>query len=265
MSRITVVGGTGRIGTIVTALLTRAGHEVIVASPSSGVDAATGAGLARAVRGAQVVVDVSKPNTYENEAVLAYFSRAATRLAEVEREAGVGHHVLLTTVGAREPHGIGFYAAKVAAEDIVRDSGIPFTLIRSTQFFEFFGTIADTSMHDGVVRLPRVLVRPIAGQDAGAAIVRAAMGMPRDGEFEIAGPEQLPLDEFVRRGLAACGDPRLVVRDPDADYFGGHPGERTLLPGTCAQIFPTRFDDWLDRHTVGHAAAGGRSARRAAR
>lgn len=248
MSTIAIIGGTGRIGTIVTALLTGQGHTVVVASPSTGVDAATGSGLAHALRGVHTVVDVSKPNTYEDEAVLAYFTTSATRLAAAERAAGVAHHVLLTTVGARRDHGIRYYEAKVAAEDIVRDAGVPYSIVRSTQFFEFFGTIADASMRDGVVRLPRALVQPIAARDTAAAVAEAASGGPLETELEIAGPESMPVDEFVRRGLIARHDARLVLRDPAAAYFGGHPGERTLLPGDGARLSRTRFGDWLAAH-----------------
>ncbi|TFV82633.1 LysR family transcriptional regulator [Microbacterium sp. dk485] len=241
--RIVLVGGTGRIGSRVAAKLL--GHDVVVAARSTGVDSASGAGMGEALSGADVVVDVTRPPASEPAAADAFFRRSTTNLLREGRSAGVGHHVALTIVGTRRHPDIPYYAAKAMQERLIRGSGMPYTLVHATQFFEFVGGIADAATAGGSVRLPRSLVQPIAADDVADALVRTILAPPMNDDVEIAGPERFPLDDFVRRALVARNDSRLVLADHRARYFGGRIGTRTLLPGAHAAIGTTRFDTLL--------------------
>jgi uncharacterized protein YbjT (DUF2867 family) len=246
MTKIVVIGGTGLIGSKVVAKLTEHGHEVVVAAPNTGVNTLTGEGVAEALQGAQVVVDVSNSPSFEENDVLNFFTTSTKNLIAAEAEAGVRHHVALTIVGTNRPQDIPYFRAKTAQEKLIKESGIPFSLVHATQFFEFLGSIADISV-DGndIVHLPGALIQPIAAEDVATAVARTSAGTPTNGDVEIAGPEQFTMDEFVRRGLAFRGDPRIVVQDPDAQYYGAHIDELTLLPVAGAQIFDTTLASWL--------------------
>jgi uncharacterized protein YbjT (DUF2867 family) len=244
MAKIVVIGGTGLIGSKVVAKLTEHGHEALAAAPNTGVDTLTGEGVAAALAGADVVVDVSNSPSFEEDAVLDFFTTSTTNLIEAERAAGVGYHVALTIVGTNRPQNIPYFHAKVAQEKLIRESGIPYSLVHATQFFEFLGSIADISTEGDIVRLPGARIQPMAAEDVATAVARTAAGSPV-GDVEIAGPEAFGLDEFIRRGLAFRGDPRTVLRDDEAQYYGAHIDERTLLPVDGAEIFETRLEEWL--------------------
>jgi len=245
--RIVVVGGTGRLGSKVVAELQRRGHEPVAAAPSTGFDSITGVGVAEGLAGAQAVVDVSNAPSFEAEAVLRFFQTSTNTLLAAERTAGIAHHVLLSIVGAdREPES-GYLSAKVAQERRVADGGVPFTIIRATQFFEFIGQIADSATTDGTVRLPTAHLQPIAVGDVAVAVADVVEGPPADAVVEVAGPESIGLDELARRVLSATGDPRPVVTDESVPYFGAHLGRTSLTPGPEARIAPTRLDEWLSR------------------
>jgi uncharacterized protein YbjT (DUF2867 family) len=244
MSKIIVIGGTGLIGSKVVTKLNEHGHEAVPAAPNTGVNTITGEGLAEALQGADVVVDVSNSPSFAPDDVMQFFTTSTTHLLQAEAAAGVRHHVALTIVGTNRPHNIPYFAAKVAQEKLVRESGIPSSLVHATQFFEFLGSIADVSTDGDTVRLPGALIQPMAAEDVSTAVARAAAGAPL-GDTEIAGPEAFGLDEFIRRGLGFRGDPRVVVRDDSAPYYGAQIEERTLLPVDGAEIFPTTLDAWL--------------------
>ncbi|NNC12011.1 SDR family oxidoreductase [Planctomonas sp. JC2975] len=244
MARIIVVGGTGLIGSKVVAKLREHGHDAIAAAPSTGVNTITNEGVSDALAGADVVVDVANSPSFEEKAVLEFFETSTGNLIAAEREAGVRHHVALTIVGTNRPQNIAYFAAKSAQEKLIRESGIPYSLVHATQFFEFLGSIADISTEGDTVRLPGALIQPMAAEDVATAVARAAAGDPV-GEIEIAGPEQFGMDEFVRRGLTFRDDPRTVVRDDTAPYYGAVIEERTLIPVEGATIFETRLEDWL--------------------
>lgn len=244
MAKIVVIGGTGLIGSKVVAKLTEHGHEAVAASPNTGVNSLTGEGLAEALAGANTVVDVSNSPSFAPEDVLEFFTTSTRNLLEAEAAAGVTHHVALTIVGTNRPQNIPYFTAKVAQEKLIRESGIAYSLVHATQFFEFVGSIADISTDGDTVRLPGALIQPIASEDVATAVARAAAGTPL-GDVEIAGPEAFGMDEFVRRGLTFRGDPRTVVRDDDAPYYGVRIEERTLIPLDDAQIFETRLEEWL--------------------
>ncbi|WP_191906582.1 SDR family oxidoreductase [Microbacterium lushaniae] len=241
--RIVLVGGTGRIGTRVAAKLV--GHDVVVAARSTGVDSASGAGLRDALRGAEVVVDVTRPPISDGAPADAFFRRSTANLLREGRNAGARHHVALTIVGTRRHTDIPYYAAKAMQERLIRGSGTPYTLVHATQFFEFVGEVADAATAGGSVRLPRALVQPMAAGDVADALVRTILATPANDDIEIAGPERFHLDDFVRRALVARNDSRLVLADPRARYFGGRIGMRTLLPGRRAAMSATRFDTLL--------------------
>jgi len=245
MAKIVVVGGTGLIGSKVVAKLNEHGHEAIAASPNTGFNAVTGEGVAETLAGADVVVDVANSPSFEESAVLEFFTTSTTNLLAAEAVAGVGHHVALTIVGTNRPQSIPYFTAKVAQEKLIREGGVPYSLVHATQFFEFVGSIADISTEGGTVRLPGALIQPMAAEDVATAVARMAAGAPVNGDVEIAGPEAFGLDEFVRRGLTFRNDPRTVVRDDEATYYGAHIEERTLLPIEGAQIFETRLEEWL--------------------
>jgi uncharacterized protein YbjT (DUF2867 family) len=243
--KIVIIGGTGLIGSKLVTKLTELGHEAVPASPATGVNTITGEGLADVLTNASVVADVSNSPSFEDAAVLEFFETSTRTLLGAESAAGVGHHVALSVVGNdRVPDG-GYLRAKAAQEKLIAASTIPYSIVRATQFFEFFESIAQTATDGDTVRLPGALVQPMAADDVAAAVARIAAGSPRNGIVEVAGPEEIPLDEFVRRGLTARHDPRRVLCDPRAPYFGGMPGERALLPGDGAQLSRTRFEDWL--------------------
>ena len=245
MAKIGVMGGTGLIGSKVVSKLQALGHEAVPASPNSGVNAVTGEGLAEALTGADVVVDVSNSPSFAPQDVMDFFVAGTTNLLAAEKAAGVKHHVALTIVGT-QPGVNAYFDAKVAQEKLIRDSGVPYSLVHATQFFEFVGAIADISVVDGAVRLPGGLVQPIAAEDVATAVADTAANRHAVGDIEIAGPESFGLDEWVRRALAFRHDAREVIRDDSALYYGGPISERTLVPfDGDAWIFETRLDEWL--------------------
>src|SRR6516164_7088935 len=244
--KIVVIGGSGLIGKKLVSNLRQRGHEVVAASPSSGVNTITGEGLAKALTGAQVVVDVSNAPAWEDKAVLEFFETSGRNLSAAEAAAGVGHHVGLSIV-ATDRTDNGYFRAKVAQEKLIAASGIPYTIIRATQFMEFLGGIADSSADGNIVRLPPVLFQPIAADDVAAIVAEVALAAPRSGIVEIAGPERAPFDEMVARYLRAVGDQREVVRDPEARYFGGRVEEHSLVPLGDARLGRIGLDEWLRR------------------
>jgi len=245
MAKIVVIGGSGLIGSKVVAKLAAHGHEAIPASPNSGVNTITGEGLADALNGADVVVDVSNSPSFAPDDVMEFFTTSTKNLIAAAREAGVGHYVALTVVGTDRPNTIAYFAAKSAQEQLIRESGIPYSIVHATQFFEFITGIAAVSGNGDGLHLPGNLVQPIAADDVATAVARTAAGAPLDADIEIAGPEVMGLDEMVRRGLAFRGDEREVVTDPEAQYFGAHMEERTLMPVAGAQQFATTLQEWL--------------------
>lgn len=249
--KVVVIGGSGLIGSKVVKKLREHGHEAVAASPDSGVNTLTGEGLADALRGASVVVDVSNSPSFADAAVLKFFVSSTSNLLDAEAAAGVGHHVALSIVGTDRPLflGSGYARAKMAQETLIKAAPIPYSIVHATQFYEFLGGIADAATEGTTVRVPPVLIQPMAAEDVAAAVARTAMGKPLNGTTEIGGPEALRFDEFIRRGLAARNDPRQVVADPSARYFGAELGERTLVPGDGARLGETRLDAWLSQST----------------
>ena len=245
MSRIVVIGGTGLIGSKVVQKLTAHGHEAIAASPNSGVDTLTGAGLADVLRGADAVVDVSNSPSFADDDVMHFFTTATTNIAAAAKDAGVGHYIALSVVGAEKMVDSGYQRAKVAQEQIIRESGIPFSIVHATQFFEFAKSIADSATEDGSVRLSHARIQPIAAEDVATTVAKTAAGEPTGTIVEIAGPEQFGLDEFVGIGLAYRDDPRPIIVDADATYFGQRLTDDMLVPGPGATLFDTRFVEWL--------------------
>jgi len=243
--KIVVVGGTGLIGSKVVRMLSGHGHEAVPASPASGVNTLTGEGLKEVLQDAQVLIDVSNSPSFADDDVMAFFRTATGNLVEAGREAGVGHYVALSVVGSDRLPDSGYLRAKDAQEKLIKASGIPFSVVRATQFFEFFGGIADSATDGTTVRLPAAGVQPIAAEDVATAVARTAAGAPLNGMAEIAGPEVFTMDEWVREGLAFRKDPREVVTDDEARYFGEKPGKDGLLPGPGAQLAETRFATWL--------------------
>ena len=244
--RCVVVGGSGLVGARLVAQLRAAGDDVVSASRSTGVDTVTGEGLSDALHGADVVVDVSNAPAFEDGAVLAFFEASGRNLLRAAADAGVGHHIALSVVGTDRLQASGYFRAKRAQERLIEGSGIPHTFGRATQFFEFARGIADAAAAGGTVRLPVALVQPIAADDVARGLAEVARGRP-EGTIELAGPETLPLDDFVRRFLHASDDGRTVIGDPGTAYFGAMLEARTLLPDDGARIGPTRFADWLRR------------------
>ncbi len=243
--KIVVIGGTGRIGSKLVDKLRRLGHDVVAASPASGINTITGEGLGAALAGARVVVDVANSPSFEDAAVLEFFETSGRNLLAAEKEAGVGHHVALSVVGADRAPDSGYMRAKVAQEDLVERSGIPYTILRSTQFFEFMSGIAESGFDGQNVRVSSALVQPILSDDVVAVLAEVAIGAPVNGTIEVGGPERLPLDEFVREAMNAAHDTRPVVADPRARYFGAELDDRTLIPGAGAQLGTTHFGEWL--------------------
>jgi len=245
--KIVVIGGTGLIGSKLVTKLCEQGHEAVAASPNSGVNTITGEGLAEALRGASVVVDVSNSPSFEDAAVLKFFETSTRNLLAAEAEAGVGHHVALSVVGTERLSESGYFRAKIAQEKLIKRSSIPYSIVHATQFFEFIKSIADASTDGNMVRLAPVLIQPMAADDVASAVGRVAAESPLNGTVEVAGPEHFRLDELIRRGLSSRNDPREVIADPHARYFGAELSERTLVPGDDARLGETRFEDWLSR------------------
>jgi uncharacterized protein YbjT (DUF2867 family) len=245
--RIVVIGGTGLIGSKVVSKLGEHGHEAIAASPDTGVNTVTGEGLAGALAGADVVVDVSNAPAWEDDAVMSFFKTATGNILAAEAAAGVSHHVALSVVGTERLTESGYFRAKLAQEQLIEGGGIPYSIVRATQFFEFMPRIADEATEGEIVRLPPAMIQPMAADDVAAAVGRAAAGEPLNGMTEVAGPEAFRLDELIRGILAKRDDPRTVVADPKAFYFGINPTERVLLPGPDARLAETRFSDWYER------------------
>ncbi|HEY7579163.1 MAG TPA: SDR family oxidoreductase [Acetobacteraceae bacterium] len=244
--KIVVIGGTGLIGSKTVAILRQGGHEVIAASPQSGINTITGEGLKEAVAGAQVVIDLANSPSFEDKAVLAFFETSGRNLLAAEAAAGVRHHVALSIVAIDRTDN-GYFRAKVAQEKLIAASGVPHTIIRSTQFLEFLGGIADSSMDGSVVRLPPVLFQPIASDDVAAVVAEVALAPPRNAIVEIAGPERVPLSEILARYLKAVGDRREVMSDPEARFWGGRVEENSLVPLGEARLGRIGLDEWVRR------------------
>jgi uncharacterized protein YbjT (DUF2867 family) len=249
--KIVVIGGTGLIGSKTVAMLREHGHEAVPASPNTGVNTITGEGLAEALDGAQVVIDVSNSPSFERAAVLEFFETSTRNLLAAEAEAGVGHHVAVSIVGTERMPENGYFAAKIAQEQLIEKSGNPFSLVHATQFFEFTRGIADTATDGNSVRIAPVLYQPMAGDDVAQAVARVSVGSPLNGRTEIAGPEQFRMDEFFRDALAGWGDPRQVVTDVHARYFGSELSERSLVPGDGATLGKIRYRDWAAQNAAG--------------
>jgi uncharacterized protein YbjT (DUF2867 family) len=243
--KIVVIGGSGLIGKKVVMNLRQRGHEVLAASPSSGVNAVTGEGLAQALAGARVLVDVANAPSWEDNAVLAFFETSGRNLVAAEVAAGVSHHVALSVVGTDRLLAGGYFRAKMAQEKTIKASPIPFTIVRATQFFEFVGGMAQAATEGQTVRLPPVLMQPIASDDVAAAVADAALAEPLNGAFDLAGPEAIRQDELVRQFLNATRDARTVIVDAKALYFGIAVDDRSLTPGDNPRLGSTRFADWL--------------------
>ncbi len=243
--KIVVIGGTGLIGSKLVNKLQKQGDEAVAASPNTGVNSITGEGLADALKGASVVVDVTNSPSWEDAAVLKFFETSTRNLLTCEAAAGVGHHVAVSVVGTERLLESGFFRAKIAQENLIKASSIPYTIVRATQFFEFVKGLADISVEGDKVHLAPVLFQPMAADDVATGVGRIAVGPPANGIVEIAGPEQFRLDELVRRRLATLEDPREVITDTNARYSGAKVSEKTLLPGNNARLGETRFEVWL--------------------
>lgn len=262
--KIVVIGGTGLIGSKLVNKLREHGHEAVAASPSSGVNTLTGEGLAEALKGAAVAVDVTNSPSWEDAAVMKFFETSTRNLLTSEAAAGVGHHVALSVVGTDRLLASGFFRAKMAQENLIKGSSIPYSIIRATQFFEFLKGLADISVDGGKVHLPPVLFQPMAADDVASAVGRIAAGPPVNGTVEIGGPEQFRLDDLVRRRLASLKDPREVIADPKALYSGAKVSEKTLVPGNNARLGETTFETWLTQSAAQIPGAKSPAARAAA-
>ena len=243
--KVVVIGGTGLIGSKLVAKLGEHGHQAVAAAPNTGVNTLTGEGLAEVLEGAAVVVDVSNSPSFADGPVMEFFRTSTTNLLEYSAKAGVGHYVALSLVGTDRLTESGYFRAKIVQETMIRESGRTYSIVHATQFFEFVKAIADFSTVDGKIHLPPALIQPMAAEDVAAGVARTAVGKPLNGIREIGGPEQFRLDELVRKGLAAKGDPREVVADEQARYYGARLSERTLVPGPDAQLGEITFDKWL--------------------
>ena len=251
--KIVVIGGSGLIGKKVVKHLRQQGLEAVAASPSSGVNAVTGEGLAQALAGARVVVDVANAPSFEDKAVLEFFEKSGRNLLTAEAAAGVRHHVALSVVGTDRLLAGGYFRAKMAQENLIKASPVPYTIVRATQFFEFVDSIAQSATEGQTVRLPPVLMQPIASDDVAAVMAEVAVGEPLNGTIDLAGPEPIRLDELVRKFLSAKGDARTVTTDARAGYFGGIPvDDQSLTPGDHPRLSQTRFADWLSLNGRGH-------------
>src|SRR6267143_2545193 len=241
--KIVIIGGTGRIGSKVVTHLREQGHQAVAVSPDTGVNTLTGQGLAGVLAGAAVVVDASNSPSFEDAAVLKFFETSTTNLLAAEAAAGVGHHVALSVVGSDRAPDSGYLRAKIAQEKLIRNSSIPYSIVRATQFFEFGKRIADDATDGTTVHIAPVLFQPIAATDVAIAVCRVAVGAPLNRFVEVAGPQQFRFDEFIRLGLSARQDPRVVAADPHARYYGAELGERALVPGADARLGEIRFED----------------------
>jgi uncharacterized protein YbjT (DUF2867 family) len=248
--KVVIIGGSGLIGKKLAALLAQAGHEVSSASPSSGVNTVTGEGLAPALAGAEVVVDVTNSPSFEASAVMNFFKASTENLLAAERAAGVRHHVALSVVGSERLADSGYLRAKVAQESLIKAGKVPYTIVRATQFFEFLSAIAQGGTEGQTVRASSALMQPIAADDVAAALARVVTEAALNGTCDIAGPEAVPLDELLRRWLKAGHDPREVVRDDDAPYFGARLGNESLIPGPGARIGTISLDAWLAKNAA---------------
>ncbi len=253
--KIVVIGGTGLIGSRLVKKLREHGHEAIAASPNTGVNSVTGAGLAEALKGASVVVDVTNAPDWEDTAVLKFFQTSTRNLLTYEAAAGVAHHVALSVVGTDQLSESGYFRAKIAQEELIKASAIPYTIVRATQFFEFLKGLADFMFDGKQVRLPHVLFQPMAADDVASALARVAAGKPVKGIVEIGGPEQFRLDDLVRQRLTSLKDPREIVADPNARYGGARLSEKTLVPGNNARLSETRFETWVAQSAAQKPAA----------
>jgi len=251
--KVVVIGGTGLIGSKVVTNLTEHGHEAVPASPRLGINTITGEGLGEALDGASVAVDVSNSPSIDYAPALEFFGKSTRNLLAAEQAAGVGHHVALSVVGTKELSEAGdlgttiagYFSAKATQENLIKTSSIPYSIVHATQFFEFLKSIADDATDGDTVRLPPVRFQPMAAEDVAAAVARAAVAAPINGVVEVGGPEQFEFDMLIRRFLGASNDPRVVLSDPSAHYFGAKVGERTLVPGDDASLGEIKFEDWL--------------------
>jgi uncharacterized protein YbjT (DUF2867 family) len=248
--KIVVIGGTGLIGTKLVQILRQQGQEVVAASPRSGVNTLTGEGLAEALAGAQVVVDVANSPSFEDKAVLTFFETSGRNLLAAETAAGVRHHVALSVVGTERLLASGYFRAKMAQENLIKSSSIPYTIVRATQFFEFVGAMAQAATDGQSVRLPPALMQPVASADVAAVLAAVAVEKPSNRTIELAGPERIRMDELVRRFLNAHRDERQVITDVHARYFGTDVNDQSLIPGHNPRIGPTRFENWLSSQSI---------------
>jgi uncharacterized protein YbjT (DUF2867 family) len=246
--KIVVIGGTGLIGSKTVRLLQQKGHDVRAASPASGVNAVTGQGLAVALAGADIVVDVSNSPSFADADVMAFFENSARNLAKAEKEAGVKQHVALSVVGTERLLASGYFRAKMRQEELIRESGMPYTILRATQFFEFIAAIGQSSVQGDAIRLSEALIQPVASDDVSAAVADVTLAPPVNGMVELAGPEQFKLYQIVGRALEAAGDRRAIVVDPKAPYFGTELNDRSLVPsGPNPRLGTIRYEDWLKK------------------
>jgi uncharacterized protein YbjT (DUF2867 family) len=248
--KIVVIGGTGLIGAKVVTILLEQGHEPVAASPRLGINTLTGEGLAEALEGASVVVDVSNSPSFEDQAVLEFFQTSTRNLLAAEAAAGVGHHVALSVVGTERLAESGYFRAKIAQEKLIQDSPVPYSSVHATQFFEFIPGIADAATDGHTVRLAPAFIQPMAADDVAGAVAKVALGAPVNGIVEIAGPESFRLDDLIRQDLSARHDPRVVITDPHAQYFGATLHVHTLIPGEGALLGETHFEDWLNQPAI---------------
>ena len=248
--KVVIIGGTGLIGSKVVSKLREQGHEALPAAPNTGVNTITGEGVAEALKGANVVVDVSNSPSFEDTAVLNFFRTSTTNILAAEKAIGVRHHVALSVVGTDRLSESGYMRAKIAQENLIEQSGIPYSIIHATQFFEFIKGIADGGTVGDTVRLAPVLIQPMAAEDVATEVAKVAVGAPINGIIEIGGPKQFRMDDLVRRYLAARGDTRSVIADPKARYYGALLQERTLVADDNAAIGATKFEDWLSNQSA---------------
>jgi len=256
--KLVIIGGTGLIGSKLVAKLRERGHDAVAASPDTGVDTITGEGLADVMRGASVVVDVSNSPSFEDTAVMNFFTTSTSNLLKAAGAAGVTHYVALSVVGTERLSESGYFRAKQAQEKLIKESSIPYSIVHATQFFEFVKSIAAGATEGNTVRLAPVLIQPMAADDVAKAVGKIAVGTPVMGIVEVAGPEQFRLDELIREGLKAQQDPREVVSDPRARYFGAILGVRTLMPGDSAGLGEVHFREWLKQGVPAAPATAGR-------
>jgi uncharacterized protein YbjT (DUF2867 family) len=245
--KIVIIGGTGLIGSNLAGKLTKLGHEVVAAAPTTGVNTITGEGLSTVLAGADVVVDVANSPSFEDNAVMSFFTTSGKNLLAAEAAAGVKHHVALSVVGTERLLASGYFRAKLAQEDLIKSAPVPYTIVRATQFFEFVGAIAQSCTDGNTVTVSSGLMQPMASEDVAAALAKVAIDPPRKGTIEIGGPQALPMGEFVRLYLAAKGETRTVIDDANAPYFGAVLDNDTLTPGAGALLGKTRFADWLSQ------------------